>query len=103
MRIKSDLVYDKHTGELVGFVDLEWEMTSYTWKKSLKNEKSLAKNVLVIMVRGVGTNLKFPLAHFATNCVTSDQLFPILWKYVKYTHGNKLGSTCNNVTTNFRL
>ena len=50
----------------------------------VKNEeKTLAKNVLVIMVRGVGSNLKFPFAHFATNGITSDQLFPILWRSVE--------------------
>ena len=52
-------------------------------EESVKNEnKPLARYVLVLMVRGVSTNLKFPLAHFATNGVTLDQLFPILWEAV---------------------
>ena len=85
MRIKSDLVYDKHTGELVGFVDLDKVGNDILNMKEVikKEEKPMAKYVLVIMVRGVGTKLKFPLAHFATSGITSDQLFPILWKSVE--------------------
>ena len=53
-------------------------------KEIIRNEEnSLAKYVLVIMVKDVGTNLKFTPAHFASNGVTSDQLFPILWKFVE--------------------
>ena len=85
IKIKSDLVYNKHSGELVGFIDLDKVGNDIlNMQEIVKNEeKTLAKNVLVIMVRGVGSNLKFPFAHFATNGITSDQLFPILWRSVE--------------------
>ena len=81
----SDLVYDKHTGELIGFVDLNKVGNDLmNIQEVLKGEeKVLAKYVLVVMVRGVASNLKFPLGHFATAGITADQLFPILWKAVE--------------------
>ena len=85
IKIKSDLVYDKHTGELVGFVDLDKVGNDLlNIEEVLKDkEKELAKYVLVVMVRGIASNLKFPLGHFATAGITADQLFPILWKAVE--------------------
>ncbi|XP_052224338.1 uncharacterized protein LOC127839989 [Dreissena polymorpha] len=81
VKIKSDLVYDRHTGELIGFVNLGSINNNLN---DLKNEcDCLAKYVLVVMVRGISLTLKFPLAHFATNGVTSDQLFCILWEAVE--------------------
>ena len=82
IRIKSDLVYDKHTGELIGFIDLgDINNDIQNMEECVKQGNNpLARYVLVLMVRGVSSNLKFPLAHFATNGVTSDQLFPILWE-----------------------
>ena len=85
IRIKSDLVYNKHSGELIGFLDLGGIGNDIqNMEESVKKEnKPLARYVLVLMVRGVSSNIKFPLAHFATNGVTSDQLFPILWEGVE--------------------
>lgn len=85
IRIKEDLVYDKHTGELIGFINLDLTGNSILdIEHSLKDEApKMAKNVLVIMVRGIASNLKFPLAHFATAGITADQLFTILWEAVE--------------------
>lgn len=85
IKIQSDLVYDKHSGELIGFVNLgKINNDLLHIDECLRKEpKALAKYVLVLMVRGISTNLKFPLAHYATNGITSDQLFPILWEAVE--------------------
>ncbi|XP_053385111.1 uncharacterized protein LOC128550306 [Mercenaria mercenaria] len=84
VRIKSDLVYNRHSGELVGFVDLGNVSNDLTTlNENNSTVKPLARYVLVLMIRGVSSNLKFPLAHFATNGVTSDQLFCILWEAVE--------------------
>ena len=82
---KSDLVNNKHSGELIGFLDLGGIGNDIqNMEVSLKKEnKPLARYVLVLMVRGVSSNIKFPLSHFITNRVTSDQLFPILWEGVE--------------------
>ena len=87
IKIRSDLVYDKNTGQLhvIGFVDLD--KTGNGLKNISqqlgKKDKSLARYVLVVMVRGLSTTFKYPLAHFATNGVVSDQLFQILREAVE--------------------
>ena len=85
MKIRSDLVYDKKSGQLVGFIDLgkTGNCLSNIQQHLKKEEKAVAKYVLVIMVRGLSTKIKFPLAHFATNGIVADQLFSILWKAVE--------------------
>ncbi|CAG2208384.1 THAP9 [Mytilus edulis] len=71
--------------ELIGFINLDQTGNSILdIEHSMKDEvPKMAKNVLVIMVRGIASNLKFPLAHFATAGITADQLFTILWEAVE--------------------
>ena len=85
IRLKSGLVYDRVTGELVGYTDLDKFGNSLT---SLENElegkkPELARYMLVVMVRGIASNLKFPLAAFATNGITADLLYGIMLKAVE--------------------
>lgn len=78
-------MYDKHTGELFGYCNLDVVGNELLeLEKATTNASSeLAKCMLVIMVRGVATSLKFPLATgFATNSITADFLYPIIWKAV---------------------
>lgn len=42
----------------------------------------IASHVLVFMVRGICTELKFTLANFATTGITSYQLMPLFWEAV---------------------
>ena len=85
VKIKSDLVYDKHSGELIGFTNLNNVSNELNClEKNVNNVPSeLAKYLLVIMVRGVTTNLKYPLASFATAGITADYLYPILWEAIE--------------------
>lgn len=82
------MVYDKHTGELIGYCNLDAvgnELLELE-KATTNSSSELAKCMLVIMVRGVATSLKFPLAGFATNSITADFLYPIIWKAVSILH-----------------
>ncbi|CAC5408448.1 THAP9 [Mytilus coruscus] len=85
IKVKSELVYDKHCGELIGFIDLDSMSNSpIHMEECIKEEaKKLATHILVVMVRGISVDLKFPLAHFATNGITLDQLFGIFWECVE--------------------
>lgn len=74
--IKSDLVYDKRSGELVGFID------PANWSKSSAKESNLANHALVFMVVGITTNIKMSIGYFPTRTATSDELFPLLWRAV---------------------
>uniref|UniRef100_A0A1X7VEV6 Transposable element P transposase-like RNase H domain-containing protein n=1 Tax=Amphimedon queenslandica TaxID=400682 RepID=A0A1X7VEV6_AMPQE len=84
MHIRKGLVYDKNTGELVGYCKLgdinnhllkfEKECVEHT------NSKELAKTVLDLMVQGLFNNLSFPYAAFPTSSSTGDQLIPIMYE-----------------------
>ena len=47
MEIPEDLVWDKHTGELIGYVDLGNTELNYA---ALKNPDEFASHVLVFLV-----------------------------------------------------
>ena len=79
MKITSNLVFDKFTGELIGFVDLGDPDVNFA---SLEKADNLASHALVFMVRGVSTELKFSLAYFATDGITSCQLMPLFWEAI---------------------
>ena len=85
VKIKADLVYDKHTGELIGFTNLNDVSNELDClEKNVNNVQSeLAKYLLVLMVRGVTSDLKFPLASFATSGITADYLYPIIWEAIE--------------------
>ena len=79
MKVQSNLVFDKHTGELIGYVDLGDPNINYG---NLEKQDEIATYALVFLVRGVCTELKFALAYFATTGVTSAQLMPLFWEGV---------------------
>ena len=79
MKIKSNLVFDKGTGELIGYVDLGDPEVNYA---TLDKIDKVASHAMVFLVRGVCTELKFSLAYFATDGVTSGQMMPLFWEAV---------------------
>ena len=86
MKIQAGLVFDKHSGELIGYTDLGNPDVNY----SCLEKTEIASHVLVFYIRGLASDLKFPLANFATKGVISYQLVPIFWKAVAV-----LELTCN--------
>ena len=78
-KIQEDLVWDKHTGELIGFVDLGDMKLKYA---TLKNVSVLATHILVFLVKSVVNPLSHSFATFATTGITSYQIFPLFWKAV---------------------
>ncbi|XP_065064989.1 uncharacterized protein LOC135691144 [Rhopilema esculentum] len=79
MKVQSGLVWDKTTGELIGYVDLGDPDVNYA---TLDSQDNIATHALVFMVRGICSKLQFVLGYFATAAVTSCQLFPLFWKAV---------------------
>lgn len=74
VKVKEDLVYDKVSGELIGYCHLD-SIGNHTldMKHIMKaSDGNIAKYVLLLMVCGVYSSLKFPLAGFATQAVSSD-------------------------------
>ena len=90
MYIKEGLVYDKHSGALLGFTDVGSINNFLTeFEQSLASDsdipfKALSKTMLVVMVRGLFINLQFPYAQFACSSVTGDQVFNPFWECVMH-------------------
>ena len=81
MKVQESLVYDKYSCHVVGFVeinDIKHQMNILENQTS-SNLPPIATHLLTIMVRGLFTSCKFPYAHFPTDCLTGDQMFPIVW------------------------
>ena len=79
MKIQANLVFDKYSGDLIGFVDLGDPMTNYA---SLGEEDVIATHALAFLVRGMCTDIKHVIVYHFTENVTSYQLMSIFWKVV---------------------
>ena len=79
MKIQSSLVFDKHSNELIGFVDLGDDDVNVA---AFDSCSVIASHVLAFMIRGVASDLKYILGYFSTENVTSYQLMPLFWKAV---------------------
>jgi hypothetical protein len=86
MHIKEDLVYDKHTGKMIGFTDLgDINNHLLAYERSQSNggdDQSLADSMLSIMVRGLFTTLKFAYVQFPCCKISGDLLFKPFWSTV---------------------
>ena len=84
MKIKEDLVYNKHTSQIMGYVNLG--NTEQQLRSLEEDDQSIANNVathmLQFMVRGLSQRLEYPVAHFATATLTAEQLYPMVWEVV---------------------
>ena len=94
MRIKDGLVYNKHEARIEGFVDLGKINNSLaSFQQSIKEPSSgqspltIAKHMLVFMVRGLFINLEFPYAQYPTSDLTADSLFPLVWEVIRHLEG----------------
>ena len=63
MKIKSNLVFDKHSGELIGYLDPGEPEKNFATIEEENN--TLATHALVFYLRGIVTNLKYSFAYFA--------------------------------------
>ena len=104
MKVMSNLVLDKVTGELIGFTDLGDLELNYG---VLEKVNEIATHALAFLVRGVCTELKFSLAHFATTGVTAAQLMPLFWEAVCILETScnlwVIATTCDGASPNRRF
>ena len=86
MYVKEDLVYDKTSGELIGFTDvgdINTHLLEFQAQVEVGSEPhGLAKSVLVFMVRGLFSSLEFPYAQFPLATTTGDLMFSLLWEAI---------------------
>ena len=103
MKIKENLVWDKHTGELIGYDDLGDIEPNYT---TLPKVNEIVSHVIVLLVHSIVNSFKFSLANFATKGIQASQIFPLLRKTVGICELNSLKEiavTCNGVSANRKL
>ena len=72
-------MWSKHTGDLIGFVDLGDMNLNYA---TIQETNATASHVLVFLLRSVVNPFKFSLANFETKIATASQIFPSFWKSV---------------------
>ena len=86
MYIRDDLLYNKHSGKLIGFANLgnvsDRILASERAAEGGQEEQRLAKSMMVFMVKGLFTPLRFPYAQFPCNTLTGDLLFQPFWQAV---------------------
>ena len=87
MYIKEDLVYNKHSGKLIGFANLGNVSDHLAAERaaiegSQDDQHPLAKTMMVFMVKGLFTPLRFPYAQFPCTSVTGDLLFHPFWQAI---------------------
>ena len=87
MHIKEDLIFDKHSGMLIGYTDLgDINMHLLRFEDSMKNdtppEPQIAKSMMVFMVRGLFTRLQFPYVQFPCAHLSGEQLYEPFWEAV---------------------
>ena len=111
MHVKESLFFDKHTGALVGYSDLgEINNILSDYEKQLSashsTQRPMAKLMLVFMVRGLFTSLKFPYVQFPAASTKGGDIFPLVRQAIK--HLTRLGLhvmtiTCDGASDNRRM
>lgn len=87
MKIKEGIVYNKHEGRIIGFVNFgKTNNDLLSLEKSIDepSDLSVAKHMLAFMVCGVFFKLNFPYAQYATTDLSADLLYPLVWEVVKH-------------------
>ena len=100
MHIKEGLVFNKNTGNLVGFVELgdvndAFIKYSNSESDSKLSSVPLAKSVLFIIVRGLTSDLTFAYAQFPVESLKGSQMFPLFWEL--FIDSNVLDFMCYHV------
>ena len=81
MKIKEDLVFNKHSGNLVGFVDFgSADKSLQSLIPSEVRRPSIASHMLVVMVRFLFKNLNFVYAVFPTVVTAGYEIYSALWE-----------------------
>ena len=109
MHIKEDLVFDKTTGELKGFIRLgNINDHLLNLESALSNDCAgqmppLANSMLTFMVRGIFIDLHFPYAQFPCKNLTGDLLYPLVWEAVQRLEScgfKVLATICDGASSN---
>lgn len=85
MHIREDLVFDRHSGELVGYTnlgDINNHLVDFEQSIDDQAETKFAKTMLVFMVRGMFNKSQFAYVQFPAIDLTGDLLYEPFWEAV---------------------
>ena len=84
MHVKQGLVYDKNTGDLIGYCnlgDINNHLTQLERQYSNNTQSTnLATTIMVLMIRGLFNSFTFPYASFPTSNLAGEQMVPIFYE-----------------------
>ena len=81
--VREDLIYEKHSGTLIGFSNLgEINTHLLAFENEINGSTAQAKTVMVLMVQGIFTKLQFAYAQFPVAKLTGDLLFDPFWEAI---------------------
>ena len=88
MKIKNGLVFNKHSGQLTGFVDLgsvNADIEKVLSDGIAKTDKTLADHAFVFLARAVfKPTIAIPVAHYFSTSLSGTCI--ILYNYIYYIH-----------------
>ncbi|CAG2209097.1 unnamed protein product [Mytilus edulis] len=118
IKVKSDLVYDRHSAELIGYCNLvkvgnqimnfERIMKDTSITETDADIANMCQINACVMGRVVTTDLKFPLAGFVTFSITADFLYPVIQKAIRivetgFAQLKVLFLTCDGASANCKF
>lgn len=89
MKIKSELVFNRSSGRIIGFVNLgsinsDLEALQASLDNDYQHDHELAGSMLVLMVRLLRRpSFAFPVAQYPTSSLSGEKLYPILWDVIE--------------------
>lgn len=88
--IKEDLIYKASTGEIVGFCQLNESSNKLKdLEKQIKEDGDnlpIATHIMQLMIRGITTSFKHPLAFFPCHKMKAPELYSIVWECLENIH-----------------
>ena len=108
MHVKEGLVFNKSSGTLTGFVDLDdidnhLRECEHIISTNQQKARTLAKTIVVFMVRGALTDIVFPYAVFPVTSLKGCNIYPLFWNVVERLTRHKfhiLAVTCDGASCN---
>ena len=105
--MKENLVYDKHSGEMIGFTDIgDINNCLEEFRRDCEENRQkpqLATHMLVFMVSGIVSKLNYPYAQFPCTSLSADHLYSLVWGCVRHLEGigfKVLATTCDGASCN---
>ena len=81
IKVQQNLADDKHTHQLIGYVDLGDRQLNFS---TFNEYNALASYILVFYLKGILCDFEFAMAYFATKGATSHEIFHflgMLWQF----------------------